>query len=143
MILGDNPCAADLCRDTSSALRRIEGQPQCTWYVFDYVVEEFLDHPYLARYNFLQEHFSLPNVQVVQSFICYTMEEVEQVEQQCLDLGYEGICIRDPDEIYKQGRCGKTNIGVCGESSDSLMQKPWLSRSQKVITMLMNQRQMS
>ena len=113
MILGDNPCAADLCRDTSSALRRMEGQPQCTWYVFDYVIESVLNKDYRSRYNILRLYsVQLPNVRVVQSFTCRSMEDVEYVEQQYLDLGYEGICIRNPDEVYKQGRCGKSNMGV-------------------------------
>ena len=40
------------------------------------------------------------------------MEELLDRESKYLDQGYEGVIVRDPNEKYKYGRCGKTHMGV-------------------------------
>jgi DNA ligase 1 len=115
MILGTDPALPDLCRDSSSALRRVEGEPVCTWYVFDYTLLGVLDLGYHERIKQLSREIlrhNIKNVEIVRGRICETMQEVLDYEEECLRDGYEGICIRDTSLPYKQGRAGKTFMGV-------------------------------
>lgn len=106
----------DLCRITSGDLRRHEGEPNIHWYLFDYVTEETKNLGYLARMDKLRSYLSKigqPDfIKVIQHPIHFSMDTLLSVENEYLELGYEGIIIRDPDAPYKYGRCGKTFMGV-------------------------------
>lgn len=110
----------DLCRITSGDLRRIEGEPNIAWYLFDYVTEETKNLGYVQRMEILRafitklEKISLPNdpiFGIVESTLVETMQDLLELEERYLDQGYEGIIIRDPNAPYKYGRCGKTFMG--------------------------------
>lgn len=109
----------DLCRITSGNLRRIEGEPNITWVLFDYVTEETKNLGYVQRMNALEDYtdsfnFDAPSnesILIIESTEVNSMEELLELENQYLDLGYEGIIIRDPNAPYKYGRCGKTFMG--------------------------------
>ena len=118
MILGDNPAADDLCRLTSGAMRRIQGEPNCTWWIFDYITEEVKHLGYKDRMRiFLDKVVELPvelsfAVVMIGSKSVNTMQELLDFEEDALNKGYEGIIIRDPSALYKFGRCGKTHMGA-------------------------------
>lgn len=109
----------DLCRITSGNLRRIEGEPNITWVLFDYVTEETKNLGYVQRMNALEDYtdsfnFDAPSnesILIIESTEVNSMEELLELENQYLDMGYEGIIIRDPNAPYKYGRCGKTFMG--------------------------------
>lgn len=111
----------DLCRITSGDLRRHEGEPNIHWYLFDYVTEETKNLGYLGRIRALSKFLCVHTdglgseslgIYVVESTLVRSMEHLLALENQYLELGYEGIIIRDPDAPYKYGRCGKTFMGV-------------------------------
>ena len=118
MILGDNPAADDLCRLTSGAMRTIQGGPDCTWWLFDYITEEVKHLGYKERMRILLDMvLNLPDelnesVFIIGAKLVNTMQELLEFEQLSLDAGYEGIIIRDPEALYKFGRCGKTHMGA-------------------------------
>lgn len=116
MISGTNPTHPDLCRITSGDLRRHEGEPLTNWYLFDYVTDATKDLSYNDRIDALLsklDDLDHPvNIHVIGSVGVNNMEELITLENQYLDLGYEGIIIRDPTLPYKYGRCGKTFMGA-------------------------------
>lgn len=117
MTLGSNPCLADLCRLTSSVMRRFEGEPEMTWWLFDYITDDTRSLRYIDRMNKLEEVLQtlyLPdhNIQIIESILVYSMEELLEYENKWLEEGYEGLIIRDPNAPYKYGRCGKTFMGA-------------------------------
>lgn len=100
-----------LCRDTTSVLNTIEGEPKVWWNLFDYWRDDLLDKPYIDRYNEMlameekhREWFKLMNIRIIPYTILHTIEEVEAFYQQCLDKGYEGAILRDPNGKVKFGR---------------------------------------
>jgi len=112
MIVGTNTERdSDICRRTTSALNSHEGQPQITWWLFDYLVPEVIDLPYQDRYMAMVDHvdqmhdeFLGGNLRVVPSYWVTNMKMLEQFDDQFLDEGYEGTIIRDPNSMFKQGR---------------------------------------
>lgn len=103
-----NITAQSLCRDTSSDLGTIKGEPQVCWKVFDYITEQSAKLPYVHRFVLLQdavERLGNPAVFAVDSRWCRTISDLYSLEEMWLALGYEGACIRDPEGMYKEGRC--------------------------------------
>lgn len=110
MIAGTNPTDSSLCRMTTSALSTIEGQPKVVWYLFD-IVDLGPGTNYITRYKKLQmrveilrRDFGVKNVEVVPSYMIEGMSQLEEAEQYFVNLGYEGIMLRDPQGQYKSGR---------------------------------------
>ena len=103
-------CHPDLCRETSGALRREHGEPDVTWYVFDYVTEETINLPYSDRLGLLEEYVEKlndPSIEVVTTSTCFSMEEFEELDSAALELGYEGSMLKNIHATYKQGRSDK------------------------------------
>lgn len=110
LIAGDNPTAPDLCRNTSSALRTIEGTPYTTFWCFDYITEETKNLPYKERYELLrQKVFDLEdlgwfNIDVVDAELIFNLSHYNEVKDKWLSDGYEGVVCRDPILPHKEGR---------------------------------------
>ncbi len=101
----------ELCRNTTSALNSIKGEPYVHWHVFDLLLLTTIDMPYQARYTALQAYVDsmqstgrCSRVTVVPSHYCRNLDELLQLESEWLDRGFEGAIIRDPMGAYKQGR---------------------------------------
>jgi DNA ligase-1 len=105
----------ELCTLTSSALSRIDGEPQLTWHLFDYVTPETVAYAYKDRYSHLEGRVAAlklyPDLRdftaalrVVPLVVCHSMEELLEHENRWLDVGYEGVIIRDLGGMHKQGR---------------------------------------
>lgn len=89
-----------LCRDTTSAMNRIEGEPVVTWTIFDVVSNK----KYSDR---IKEAYAVDGpvyIRVIGGSLVRNMKELLAYESQCLDMGYEGVILRDPDGLYKEGR---------------------------------------
>jgi DNA ligase-1 len=108
-----DPAHPDLCRTTSSALGTYEGEPYLKWWLFDYINSHTKILPYKVRLELLREQLDeyfeiwpdLRNfIQIVDTFYCATMDDLLSFEEDFLDLGYEGLIIRDPEGRYKEGR---------------------------------------
>ena len=111
MILTDlGPRHPDVCRETSGSIRREHGEPDVTWYVFDYVTEETINLPYSDRLRLLEEcveELNDPSIEVVTTSTCLSMEEFEELDSAALELGYEGSMLKSISATYKQGRSDK------------------------------------
>lgn len=123
MTLYDQATGESLCRDTSSAMRRIEGEPKITWWLFDYCTANTKDLPYEQRYELLDEAVLQLNcerinnnneidLRIIPCKIVNNLEELLEFEEDVLDQGFEGVIIRDPNAPFKYGRCGKTFMGA-------------------------------
>ena len=103
----------DLCRVTSSALGTYEGQPFLKWWIFDVFNEHSYDLNYFDRYKLAIQKVNrlhriypglLPHLEVVPSYACASLNDLLSYEEDFLELGYEGVIVRDPNAKYKQGR---------------------------------------
>ena len=101
----------DLCRLTTSACSTIAGQPYLLWHVFDYITPETENLPFKDRYQRLKWKFedaagewNQYRIRLVPAYLCNSIEELLEWEEDFLDAGYEGIIIRDPNGKAKQGR---------------------------------------
>lgn len=94
----------DVFKTTSSGVRRVAGEPDFTFHVFDrWDRPEWDAH---TRYVSLEERgiASSGIVQRVPMAIIRTMLHLEAVEAVHLSDGYEGVMLRHPESPYKFGR---------------------------------------
>jgi len=100
-----------LCRNTTSVVNTINSKDVPTWWCFDYVTEETKHLPYKERHALMVEKVKeqwnkgCKFIEFVGYVVCYNREQVEQQYQNALDLGYEGIILRDLNAPHKDGRC--------------------------------------
>jgi len=115
MTLDNKVTGDDLCRLTSGALRRIKGEPKMQWNIFDYCTDENKHLPYVERFaqaRALVQALNNPDIVMIDYCWIHSQEELDDYETYLLDLGYEGVIIRDHLADYKYGRCGKTHRGA-------------------------------
>lgn len=100
-----------LCTKTTSALSTLQGEPDLTWHVFDYLTSNTIVLPYQERYDRLvarlttmERQDELGPLRLIPSFRCENLEQLLTYEAEWLSLGLEGVIIRDPEGLYKQGR---------------------------------------
>lgn len=100
-IIGD-PTDPNVFNNTSGPLRRHNGEPEFTFYVFDLMLEP--DMPYSDRQKALEAYAHLPFIEVLECAYLRTFDDVLYYEEHCLRAGYEGIMLRSPKGKYKFGR---------------------------------------
>jgi hypothetical protein len=98
-----------LCRDTTSVMSRIHGEPEVVWNVFDYLAPEVVDKPYNERYAALVEYVAKhladdKSTRVVPYKVLNSVQEVEEHYNKLLEEGFEGLIVRAPDGLTKFGR---------------------------------------
>ena len=82
----------------------IEGEPEFTLYVFDYADDTAgYCHERIKRVEELCK--GIPNVVVVEQILVHTMEQLEELYDQFLAEGYEGLIARTLTGTYKYGKC--------------------------------------
>jgi DNA ligase-1 len=99
LIVG-NAYDPDVYRNTNSGVMSKDGQPDVKFHVFDRW--DRVDLGFRDRYKLLppsDRHI----VRVPHSYIV-TMENLLKYEEATLNLGYEGLMLRNPDGPYKYGR---------------------------------------
>lgn len=121
-LAGERENHPDLCRITSSLTGTIKGEPWLLWWLFDYVTPETKDLPYFHRFAellpkrfeeirvevpHLHQHLRLMPYKVVTS-----LDMLLEYENECLALGFEGVCIRSLKGKHKQGRSTPTEGGL-------------------------------
>jgi DNA ligase-1 len=91
--------------DTTSAVRSHDKEGfDYTLYLFDDSSKDYgFGARYLSLYNTLSDLLS-PKLLLADSTICCDLEELLQLEDFYTSKGMEGIIIRDPDMLYKEGR---------------------------------------
>ena len=110
LIVGE-PAAKDCYTQSVSGVMRKEGEPAFKFHVFDHVLEPAA--PYYARQAKIEHRIEDIGSEAI---VLHTQEviwnEAELIahEAKLLDLGYEGLILRDPNSPYKFGR-STTNEG--------------------------------
>lgn len=107
LIVG-SPTDPNAMQNTSSGVMSIDGKPDFTFFVFDYV------DPYICYetrlFAIMQSKFNLPKFcTVLKTQEIWNEDQLLQYEQECLSQGYEGVMLRNPEGKYKYGRSGKVN----------------------------------
>lgn len=97
-----NPYDKNLMQQTTSAVMTEEGQPNVKWYVFD-KWDEAGGYAIRARYAKLccDEEYGV--VWLPQKRID-SWEQLQEFEAQMLEIGYEGLIVRQPRSPYKENR---------------------------------------
>jgi len=128
LILEMNPVAPDLCRNTSSALRTIQGKPVVSMWCFDYVLPETVNLPYLERINLLikkVKELNNPFIKVIPLRTARSISEYHQLRDEYLAMGYEGVVVRNLEARHKEGRSSAVK-------PELWRYKPWSSAEIKV-----------
>lgn len=104
LIVG-NPTSPTVYRDTNSFVMSHDKVGEFYFYHFDWwddTTSNYLDRYYDV--NIISDR--LPdNYRKVISYHAHSKERLLEIEEHCLEKGYEGIVIRSPHGKYKYGRC--------------------------------------
>lgn len=99
-----NPWDKNLMQQTTSGVMSKKGIPNISYHVFDHW--DFKG-PFKARidvaHTIAAYHAKLPIVSVQHATV-YDYERLMSLEAEFVTMGYEGLMIRDPYGLYKQGR---------------------------------------
>lgn len=117
LIVGDKN-AKDVFNATTSGVMSESGEPDFTFWVFDYYYdpkyndgkqEEFEER--ISKIDFfLGPDLSATNrVEILDHFEVKCQEDIDRYESHYLSIGAEGVMLRDPEGRYKCGRSGTTN----------------------------------
>lgn len=95
----------------SSAVMTEDGEPNITYYIFDYVTTS-LNEPYKDRVQKLNLLLAQLLCKEVPKKLFYMVlpitikneKELLEFEKDCLEKGFEGVILRDPNGSYKCGR---------------------------------------
>jgi DNA ligase-1 len=92
---------------TTSGVMSAGGQPDFTFYVFDYRHPLSVTRSFKDRYETAQAITDFtcdPRIQMLEHVLIENTEQLKAFEERALDEGYEGVILRDPDGLYKHGR---------------------------------------
>ena len=90
---------ANVYNKTVSAVMTEDG-PEVDFYVFDHWNCEC---DYKTRYEYLKSTTSY-HTKLISQYEAYSEDDVIKYEKVMLDLGYEGVMLRNPNAMYKHGR---------------------------------------
>lgn len=105
LIAGD-PTDPEAFRRTMKAVMTVEGTPDVTFHAFDDCSRIAKDWSFHARLESVFRRLaSAPiNIAYVTHCTVQTEERLAIFEEQCLARGYEGVMLRHPSGLYKEGR---------------------------------------
>lgn len=98
------PTDKNLMQQTTSGVMSEDGDPDAKWYVFDKWNEPGI---YCQRACVAKPQVVLcgeDNIRWVPHLAIYTLDSMVEYEGQLVAEGYEGMMLRHPDGLYKQGR---------------------------------------
>ena len=102
-----SPTAPDCINATTSGVMSRDGEPEFTYFVFDYWLTPAIGfrqrYGYVKRKVLEAQRLGLPVVRVIQT-LCNTHREIEEATGANYELGYEGSIIRSFDGKYKYNR---------------------------------------
>lgn len=95
------PNEPETFRRTSSAMTRRDGAPDVTFFVFDHY-DRML--PYKRRLQQAAAMCEYSATTLVEHVLVHNEAELQAFETKCLDEGYEGAMVRDPEGPYRHDR---------------------------------------
>ena len=104
LIVG-NSKSEDVYRSTCSGVMSIDGEPSVMFYAFDFCCETYASRPFKER--LAKAHSLAANHSAIKKVVhkyAHDISDIQRLEEQYLDDGYEGLMIRSPDGPYKHGR---------------------------------------
>ena len=78
-----------------------------SFYCFDCVNEDIIEKPFYERLEYVSSIFAddvFPYATSVAHEVAENLKELLEIESRYLEIGYEGVMLRNPLGIYKQGR---------------------------------------
>ncbi len=107
------PNAFDCMQTTMSGVMTIEKEPNVYLFAFDTATPSFKNVPYRERLQHVQVRGSgEPKVFVVPHSLVESQEMLDAYEVACLQDGFEGVMLRDPEGTYKWGRSTSREGGL-------------------------------
>jgi len=103
LIVG-NPASADAFRVSTSAVMSQDGKPTFVFHVFDLFAPGKAFSLRLKAATVVVEAFDQPYVQMVPHNLIEDQSTLLKLEAISVDCGYEGLMLRSPSGLYKQGR---------------------------------------
>ena len=100
LIVG-NSTDKNVYKNTVSGVMTKEDTPNVIFNIFDIWDSK---KNYYSRNKELFKYNSIPYINIVNQHLITNMKELEEYEVKVLNLGYEGVMIRKPDTLYKNGR---------------------------------------
>jgi len=102
-----------LCRDSTSAINTIKGEPELVLNCFDLLTTETVNLPYMERFALLWRLVdAFPDyIQTIPYTMANNEGEVMSMYELYISQGYEGVVLRDPFAIHKNGRSTATQSG--------------------------------
>jgi DNA ligase-1 len=123
------PNAADVFNRTQSGVARADGEPDFIFWVFD-IWNMPAGAPFAVRYAALVDAFTNhpacsthPRIKVLEQVQLKDMAHLFAYQKQCLDLGYEGICLRRAAGAYKPGRSTANPVGSVNAKNGKPLQE--------------------
>lgn len=109
LIIG-SPTDKDCFKKTTSGVMSINGSPDFRFYVFDYFMEPKAS--FENRLACVEEICSEESLymggsavlELVPHTICFSLDDITEMEEYYVELGYEGIMVRSLNGDYKSGR---------------------------------------
>lgn len=139
LIAGFNPVAEDLCRNTSSALRTITGEPETSLWCFDYVTPATKDLGYEQRSTLLYlkvielQAKGYDFIKFIPCEVVFTPQQYQMFKHISLEKGFEGCVVRDPLAKHKEGRSSAVK-------PELWRWKPWSSAEIRVTRLVEEQK---
>jgi DNA ligase-1 len=115
LIVGD-PVAKDVWNATQSGIMSEDGEPDFGYFVFD--MAWGLSHTFAYRYDELKDMVDdyrtkrVEWLELVQHVHIDTIAQLEAYEAKAVEQGWEGIMLRNPGGLYKQGRSTMREQGL-------------------------------
>jgi len=115
LIVGDI-FAEDCYRATSSGVMSADGEPDFKFHVFDQT--DLPNHHFEARFDDMEARFGIeedhPHLCIVNHYWVGSENELLAIETELLERGAEGVMVRSPAGLYKQGR-STAKEGILGK----------------------------
>lgn len=100
LIVGD-PCSKTCYRDTNSGVMSEDGEPDVRFHVFDRFNYQ---ESFSRRFASLPHDGDFERIVRVPHRIVSDETQLLEIENEYLEMGYEGLMVRSPNGSYKQGR---------------------------------------
>ena len=133
LTLGNNPTLPTLCIDTSAAVRRVNGEPDVYWWIWDYAPPSLESKGFAHRLEALIKrviHLNIPTVLDMPFRFLRNAEEAEEYYRKLRGHGYEGMVLRGVDDRFQ----GDKRASMANQFF--LRRKPWLEEDGLVVGLL-------